>query len=157
MLARTRAITSLVRAFPFRDDQKAVKHFVNTSIARDWDRLRWFLAAHYKFNRRSDSPFWQDVRSQVDISGLEPALELFKAKGPLSLLPRAIRTSLNESMGIFFYGLHGLDCILLGQHVPHAAIAGEPLGEWRKRRQMALDFAGKGHPAGWVSKMAPYL
>ena len=58
LLMITRAITSLVRAFPIGADNAVMKRFVNTTVGRDWDRLRWFLAAHYKFNRRLDSRFW---------------------------------------------------------------------------------------------------
>ncbi len=179
LLMITRAITSLVRSFPIGVDRGPVRRFVNESVGRDWDRLRWFLAAHYKFNRRLDTAFWTDVREQVDISGLAQALELFRTRGPLSLLPRAIRTSLNESAGVFFYGLHGLDCILMGQKVPFPSLEREPPAAWRKRREVAVDFTRRampqaeaqravrehpewlqqlvGHPSGWVSKMAVYL
>ncbi len=179
LLMITRAITSLVRAFPLGRDHAVMKRFVNTTVGRDWDRLRWFLAAHYKFNRRKDSRFWQDVRADADLSGLENALEIYRTMGPLSILPRAIRTSLLEETGIFFYGLAGLDCILLGQKVPHAKIEREPTKVWSERRQTALAFARRAlpqaealravrehpnwlrelieHPSSWVAKSAIYL
>ena len=156
-----------------------MKPFINETLGRDWDRLRWFLAAHYKFNQRIDSPFWKEVREKVDISGIQPAVDLFQAYGPLSLLPRAMRTSLNESMGIFFYGLHGLDCILMGQKVPYPKLEREPPADWKARRATVLEFARRAvsqadalkavrdrpewlkqlveHPSGWVAKMAPYV
>ena len=179
LLMITRAISSLVRAFPIERDNAVMKRFVNTSVGRDWDRLRWFLAAHYKFNRRLDSSFWQDARAGVDVSGIENALEIFKAMGPLSLLPRAIRASVLEEANIFFYGLAGLDCILLGQKVPFPKLAREPPKTWRERRQTALAFTQAAlpqaealravgenprwlrelidHPASWVPKSAIYL
>lgn len=179
LLMITRAITSLVRAFPLGPDQTVMKRFVNTTIGNDWDRLRWFLAAHYKFNRRLDSRFWSEVRSGVDVSGLEHAIEIFKTMGPLSLLPRAIRTSLVEATQIFFYGLAGFDNILLGQKVPYPKLEREPPTVWRKRRQTALDFVQRAmpqadamravaehpewlqqlveHPSSWVTKVATYL
>ena len=179
LLMITRAITSLVRAFPIGPDHAVMKRFVNTTAARDWDRLRWFLSAHYKFNRRLDSPFWREVREGVDISGIEGALDIFKSCGPLSLLPRAIRTNLNETAGVFFYGLAGLDCILMGQKVPYPNLEREPTKTWRARQQTALQFARRAlpqaealratwerpewlrllvdHPSGWVSKLEPYL
>ncbi|HTJ80189.1 MAG TPA: hypothetical protein VL400_00660, partial [Polyangiaceae bacterium] len=118
-------------------------------------------------------------REKVDVSGLETALELFETCGPLSLLPRAVRTNLQEEVGIFFYGLHGLDCILLGQKVPHAKLEREPSHVWRQRRQIAQEFARRAipqaealaavrknpdwmpqlvsHPGSWVTKMAALL
>lgn len=178
LLMITRAITSLVRAFPMRGDQRALRRFVNTSVGRDWDRLRWFLAAHYKFNRRLDSKFWVAVRETCDISGLDDALALFRGQGPLSLLPRAIRASLLEETNVFFYGLHGLDCILLGQKVPFEAPARDAPEAWRARQRVARDFVRRAidqgeamrakelpewlhqvvnHPAGWAMKMLPFL
>lgn len=179
LLMITRAISSLVRAFPIERDNAVMKRFVNTTVGRDWDRLRWFLAAHYKFNRRLDSRFWQDARASVDTSGIENALEIYKAMGPLSLLPRAIRASVLEEANIFFYGLAGLDCILLGQKVPFPKLTREPPKTWRERRQTALAFTQAAlpqaealravaenprwlrelidHPASWVPKSAIYL
>lgn len=179
LLMITRAISTLVRAFPIGEDTRVMKRFVNTSVGRDWDRLRWFLAVHYKFNRRSDSPFWTEVREKVDVSGLQDALDLFSAHGPLSLLPRAIRAQVQDLAGVYFYGLHGLDCILLGQKVPIPKLDREPSAQWKARRQMAVAFSQRAlpqkealeavrqhpewlhrlvaHPQGWVARMAPYV
>lgn len=179
LLMITRAITSLVRAFPIGPDPAVMKRFVNTTAGRDWDRLRWFLAAHYKFNRRLDSRFWSEVRAEADVSGIQEALDIFQAMGPLSLLPRAVRTSLNDVSQVFFYGLAGLDCILLGQKVPYPRLDREPPATWRARRQLALEFARRALPHGealratwereewlknlvdspssWVRTLEPYL
>jgi tryptophan halogenase len=182
LLMTMRAITSLVRAFPIVKGSAAtavMKRFVNTTVGRDWDRLRWFLAAHYKFNKRLDSRFWRDVRADADVSGIQDALDIFTTMGPLSLLPRALRASVNETAGVFFYGLAGLDCILLGQKVPYPNLEREPPKVWGARRQMALDFAKRGlphaealratwerpewlyqivdHPSSWATKLRPFL
>lgn len=179
LLMITRAITALVRSFPIEEDSAVLRRFVNKSAARDWDRLRYFLAAHYKFNRRIDSPFWQEVRETTDVSGIQEALDLFQACGPLSLLPRAIRTQVQDVADVYFYGLHGLDCILLGQKVPHPKLDREPTSTWRARRQAAVEFSKRAlpqaearqvvarhpewlqqlvsHHASWVTRMAPYL
>lgn len=174
-----RAITALVRSFPIGPESKVMRTFVNETVANDWDRLKWFLAAHFKFNKRLDTPFWKDCRDKVDVSGLQQALDLFAAHGPLSLLPRAMRTSLNDRVGFLFYGLHGLDTILLGQQVPHPELKREPKAVWQKRHKIATDFARRGlryadalkaldkhpewlvqivdAPGGWVQKMAQFL
>jgi tryptophan halogenase len=146
LLMITRAITSLVRAFPIGADNAVMKRFVNTSVGRDWDRLRWFLSVHYKFNRRLDSRFWTEVRASTDVSGLQGALDIFRTRGPLSLLPRAIRGSLTDEAQVFFYGLAGLDNILLGQQVPHPKLDREPPEAWRARLQPAMEFARRALP-----------
>lgn len=179
LLMVMRSITSLVRAFPLGPDRAVMKRFTNETVGRDWDRLRWFLAVHYKFNQRLDSRFWQDVRANAEVSGLQTALDLFKTCGPLSLLPRAIRTSLTEATGIFFYGLAGLDNILLGQKVPHPNLEREPPETWRERLATGMEFARRAlpqaealkatwerpewlkqlveHPSSWVVQAVPLL
>jgi len=174
-----RAICALVRAFPIGPESGVIRRFLNESIGNDWDRLRWFLAAHFKFNKRLDTPFWKACRADVDISALDNALALYEACGPLSLLPRAMRKSVEDQAGFLFYGLHGLDTILLGQKVPHREIKREPKAVWKKRQAIANDFARRGlpypkaiqvmkdhpewlrqivdEPGGWANKMAAFL
>ena len=55
----------------------------NSSVGLHWDYLRWFLAMHYRFNRKSDSKFWRACRETVDVSGIEPMLERFRREGPV--------------------------------------------------------------------------
>lgn len=65
----------------------------NESVGRNWDYLRWYLAVHYRFNRKSDSEFWRTCRERVDVSGIEPVLERFRREGPVkegSISPHVI-------------------------------------------------------------------
>ncbi len=92
-----------------------VREGINDSLARRWDSLRWFLAIHFRFNRQRDTEYWKAARVRTNISGLEGAIELYKQGAPLALRnPRDLH-SVSEP---FFYGVAGLDCLLLGQGVP---------------------------------------
>lgn len=93
------------------------RHVVNQRLGAHWDYLRWFLAIHYRFNQRLDTPFWRACRAQVDISGIADTVEDFQRNGPLSgrgwkAPPDAI------------FGAGGLDILLLGQDVP--TVTGAP-------------------------------
>jgi tryptophan halogenase len=86
--------------------------FANQSVGSHWDYLRWFLGAHYRFNRKSDSEFWRTCRETVDVSGIEPMLERFRREGPVmegGVSPHAIPDP------VFNY--HGVVTLLLGQQV----------------------------------------
>jgi tryptophan halogenase len=87
--------------------------FASDSVGAHWDYLRWFLSAHYKFNQRVDNPFWRAIRADVDVTGLEPALERFRATGPW--LDADGRHHDHDDPSFSFSGLM---MILLGQHVP---------------------------------------
>ena len=55
---------------------------LNRRVGAHWDYLRWFLALHYKFNRKLDTAFWRACRDDVDVSGLAPAIAHFQERGP---------------------------------------------------------------------------
>lgn len=86
---------------------------VNRDVGSHWDYLRWFLAVHYRFNRKSDSEFWRACRATVDVSGLEPLLQQFGDRGPGKeghISPHPIPDP------VFNY--RGLLAMLFGQQVP---------------------------------------
>lgn len=111
---------------------------VNRMMGAHWDYLRWFLALHYRFNRRLDTPFWQACRSSVDITGLSELVADYQQNGPLSG-----RGYTRPPDSIFGGG--GLDILLLGQEVP--TIVGKPAldrAEWDaacSKRQDMLENA----------------
>src|SRR5699024_2544701 len=39
----------------------------NDHNARHWDSVRDFIAVHYKFNARLDTPFWRHCRAETDL------------------------------------------------------------------------------------------
>lgn len=60
----------------------AIIDLYNKSTGDDWDEIRRFLALHYKFNSRIESPFWTACRSETDLAGAEEIIEHFKNLGP---------------------------------------------------------------------------
>jgi tryptophan 7-halogenase len=90
----------------------------NRRIGDHWDYLRWFLAVHYRFNRRLDTPFWQHARAATDVSGMADLLERFGAEGPW-LQDGAARFATGDPA----FGYSGLMMMLLGQAAPGSARA----------------------------------
>jgi tryptophan 7-halogenase len=86
---------------------------IDGTIVRHWDYLRWFLALHYRFNEKLDTPFWQECRAGVDVSGLQYEIDEFRAGGPLSV--RHVARPRTEDPA---FGLLGIDTLLLGQRLP---------------------------------------
>jgi tryptophan halogenase len=92
-----------------------------------WDEIRDFLAVHYRFNTRLDTPFWQACRSDVALHGAESIVQHYRENGPsmfaqLDVLPPS--TSL--------FQLDGFYTLLLGQHVPHDRLYSPPPAELAK-------------------------
>jgi tryptophan halogenase len=109
----------------------------NTNLARKWDSLRWFLAIHYKFNERLDTPFWREAREQTDVSGWQPLLDVFADGAPLVRRGGALKRMLLDVAPTPF-GLGGVDTLLLGQQVPTRLLpTAEPRVRWLERKRAA--------------------
>ncbi len=77
-------IEHLLEALPVRKHERGVQAALNRKVGDHWDYVRWFLALHYRFNNRLNTPFWQASRSDVDVSAYAELLDWFRERGPLS-------------------------------------------------------------------------
>lgn len=113
----TDEIEALIEYFPSSRNDHQVSHIINSRLARRWDYLRWFLAIHYKFNRKLTTPFWRECRESVDISGAMPLVEHYLERCPLTYRhdQKLLEAEFERTGDVF--GLSGIDYILLGQKV----------------------------------------
>ena len=96
-----------------RKPDEAVKKDYNTIISRTWDEIRDFLAYHYKFNTRLDTPFWKHCRENTSLGDFEGFHQAYLELGPS---PETIK-SLPYRPNIF--GIEGFLTMLVGMKVPH--------------------------------------
>ncbi|HEX6346060.1 tryptophan halogenase family protein [Umezawaea sp.] len=138
LLMITLMVMQLTRALPGTWAEPVSRSAFNGSLTAKWDALRWFLAAHYRFNRRRDTPFWRDARAGVNVDGLEPLLGAFADGAPLQLRDGFTRGAVRASVRTF-YDLQAYDCVLLGQDVPARLlpITEDDLSAWRTRKAAA--------------------
>ncbi len=106
-----------------RRPDDTVRKFYNERIGTAWDEIRDFLAYHYKFNTRLDTPFWQHCREDVSLGDHAGLFEAYQELGPSQLLSEALPVRPNV------YGIEGFLAMLVGMQVPyrarHEANAGE--------------------------------
>ena len=98
-----------------RRPNEPVRQCVNDYHRRNWDAIRRFLAVHFRYNRRLNTPYWQQCRAEADLAGAEAVVEFYRCNGP-SVLPEEILVDRFDQ-----FGLTGYYAMLLGQRVPHAA------------------------------------
>ncbi|GAA2906158.1 hypothetical protein GCM10010517_72350 [Streptosporangium fragile] len=140
----TLGILSLVSTLPASWADPVPRALVNRALSKKWDEIRWFLSIHYRFNTRRDTPFWREMHTGADVSGLEPLLEVFRAGAPLRFRDSVVRGFL-ESTAPTFYGLEGVDCLLLGQGYPARLLPmSEPVEAWQARKDAADALVGRG-------------
>ncbi|MFO0598882.1 MAG: tryptophan halogenase family protein [Myxococcaceae bacterium] len=95
------------------EDARVAAH--NAELGAHWDALRWFLAAHYRFNERRDSPFWKEARARVELGPVQGAVERLAKEGPW-LEQHGRRFAPDDPT----FGHAGLMMVLLGQRVSAA-------------------------------------
>lgn len=137
--ARSRLLTNML-ANCEREVRGSQVELFNRENAANWDSIRDFLAVHYRFNTRLDTPFWQHCRQHTDLAGATPILEYFQANGPDPFWAAALFSPF-EAFGVAAYF-----ALLVGQRVPYRC-AGEmserEMNAWDARRRHFRDQAMK--------------
>jgi tryptophan halogenase len=71
----------LIELFPSRSISRRDRDEFNRLIDMEYDRVRDFLILHYHSTTRSDSEFWNHVRTMEVPDSLKEKLELFAESG----------------------------------------------------------------------------
>lgn len=96
-----------------REIRQTYRQNVNRHHAAVWDSNRAFIASHYKFNGRLDTPFWKECREKTDLgAGIVPAT-YFQENGPDTFWDSMIVGPHDA------FGLSGWIALLMGQSVPY--------------------------------------
>lgn len=102
-----------------------------------WDDIRNFLAVHYRFNTRLDTPFWRHCRREVALHGAAPIVEFYQENGPSVVAGIALVHPSNS------FRMDGFIALLAGQQVPHSRPHEAAPAErefWRRHRaQLAAE------------------
>jgi tryptophan halogenase len=86
----------------------------NRIIAGLWDEIRDFLAVHYRFNTRLDTPFWRHCHGATALHGAERIVRSYQENGP-SLVAQLDLLSPERSL----FQLEGFYTLLIGQKLAH--------------------------------------
>ena len=81
---------------------------------KKWDDIRDFLAVHYAFNTRTDSPFWTACRQETNLAGAARMVHFYRENGPSVLAENALFDPANT------FGIDGFLTHLTCMAVPHA-------------------------------------
>jgi hypothetical protein len=84
----------------------------NAYVAQAWTSIRNFLSAHYRFNKRFDTPFWNYCRNYTPLHGAQPIVEFYIENGPSNFLTPLLLPAVDR------FGAEGYFSLLLGQDVP---------------------------------------
>jgi len=79
---------------------------------RNWDSIRGFIAVHYKFNTRLDTPFWRECREKTDLSVAGPIVRHYQENGPGSFWEPTLFDPVDQ------FKMAGYAALLVGQKAP---------------------------------------
>jgi tryptophan halogenase len=94
------------------DPGPAMANAFNKRSRQSWDDIRRFLALHYKFNTRLDTPFWRAAVSDTDLAGAEEFVDYFRENGPSTIWKDLL------VYGRDVFGFEGYLAMLVGMNVP---------------------------------------
>ncbi len=132
----TRWLIELLRSTGFQPSDSS-RHLYNTQMGRAWDEIRDFLAFHYKFNHRIESPFWSHCHHDTSLGSYQGLYDYYLDEGPGPLIIHEVPHKPN------IYGVEGFLAMLVGMKVPY------------KRRHLptpAEQLAWKQHSAAIAAK-----
>jgi tryptophan 7-halogenase len=123
-----------------REVALATINIFNSFQARTWNDIRDFLAVHYKFNKRLDTPFWRHCWEATDLAGAAAFLEAYGESGPSIWLGQTLDKATQ-------FGVPGYLVLLLGQKVgyrrPYRLTENE-LQIWNAERQKFKKMGSRG-------------
>ena len=90
-----------------------MKKLYNRYINDRWDDIRNFLAIHYKFNTRLDTPFWRACREDSALHGAQAVVDWYRENGPSVLAGYMLVNKSNS------FRMDAFLTLLVGQNVPH--------------------------------------
>jgi tryptophan halogenase len=107
----------------------------------NWEDIRSFLAVHYKFNTRLDTPFWRECQTKTDLAGAAVYVEYFRDNGPSVLW----RHTLIRGYDVF--GFEGWLTLMIGMAVPYRQThtpSERDWAQWRAIQQASRAEAANG-------------
>jgi tryptophan halogenase len=116
-----------------------MKYF-NEFHARNWDSIRGFIAMHYRFNDRLDTPFWRACRADVELGRAEPVVEYFQENGPSAMWDPTLFDEFDQ------FKSTGYTTMLVGMRVPYErthVTSDAELRTWEAKRRMFQEAALK--------------
>lgn len=99
------------------DPTQTLRDSYNRIVAKMWEEIRDFLAIHYCYNTRLDTPFWEHCRNETALHGAQGIVNYYKENGPSTAFACDILPSETS-----IFQLDGFYAMMIGQKVPHRRV-----------------------------------
>jgi tryptophan 7-halogenase len=136
----TRWLIELLRTTDLQPSDSS-RHLYNTQMGRAWDEIRDFLAFHYKFNHRIESPFWSHCHHDTSLGAYQGLYDYYLDEGPGPLIIHEVPHKPN------IYGVEGFLSMLVGMKVPYKRRREPTPAEQQAWKQHSAAIAAKANSA----------
>lgn len=119
---------------------ESLRNVYNRRASAQWEAVRYNLGAHFKYNRRIDTPFWKRCQEETDIGWAQALEDFYRENGP----GRLFRKDWIPPPELFDFD--GFLHMLVGQQVPYKTAWKMPEAErklWKRRQSHFRDRAKK--------------
>ena len=106
------ALAESLRDTDLRPRPTQVRQY-NQRTATIWEIIREFLALHYKFNTRLQTPFWRSCVEDTDLRGAEEFVDFYRENGPSTLWRNQVLDARNP------FGFEGYLSMMIGMNIPY--------------------------------------
>jgi tryptophan 7-halogenase len=96
-----------------RQPNQSMRNQFNKRAAGNWNGIRDFLAIHFRFNTRLDTPYWRECREKADLGQASELVEYYRENGPSVLWQSTLLPPGDQ------FGMEGYLSMLVGMQVPH--------------------------------------
>jgi tryptophan halogenase len=110
--SQAQALVEMLRADDLHINPSLVKHY-DLRVGKMWEQIVNFLAVHYKFNTRLDTPYWRACQNDAELGWAEEIVDYYQAVGP-SVVARETLLDYHDQ-----FGMEGYLTMLVGQCVPY--------------------------------------
>jgi tryptophan 7-halogenase len=135
-------IKKLIAAFPREPMLHAFQPLVNREIIEVWDTLRWFLGAHYRFNRKLETPFWQECLRAADVTGIQEVIDVYRERAPIGATAHRFK-----ELDLSTFGAYRHDLLFMGMGIPTKyATPLDDEASWRRASAATARVAARALP-----------
>ncbi len=109
--SQSRLLVDCLLSCDYKPDE-FVQQIHNQKTGDKWSRVRYFLGLHYFLNQKSQGPFWDACRKDIELDNLNEMIDTYQRYGPERTF---LRTYLHKED---IFGLNGYLTMLLGFKTP---------------------------------------
>jgi tryptophan halogenase len=118
------------------------RDMANQRFRQTWDSIRDFLAVHYKFNHRLDTPFWRHCREKTCLGDAQPVVDMYQKIGPhqacKALIPRDSVVQFEGYLALLMGQRVATDCVSRLDH--------QDLRDWEVLQEQILQQVSQALP-----------